>query len=63
MGTKADLKMLVKLTTDLNFINILGARFLHESVSNSFSLVWFWLWRKDFGEKSTFVQKNALVKC
>jgi len=38
-----------------NFINT-RARF-YENALSSFSLVTFWLWRKDFGKKSTFVQK------
>jgi len=45
----------------VNFIKILGAHFLYKSALRSFSLVTFWLWKKDFGEKSTFVQ-NGLSK-
>jgi len=47
------------LTTGVNFINILCARFLYKSALRSFSLVTFWLWQNDFDEKSTFVQKSA----
>jgi len=47
-------KMLVKSTTGVNFINILGAHFLYKSALRSFSLVVFWLWQK---YKSTFIQK------
>jgi len=36
--------------------------FSYESALRSFSLVTFWLWRKDFGKKA-LLYKNARVKC
>ncbi len=43
----------------VNFINILGARFLYESALPSFSLVTVWLWQKDFGKKALLYKKCA----
>jgi len=43
IGAKAALKMLMKLTTGVNFINILSMPFLYKSVLRSFSLVRVWL--------------------
>ena len=45
--------------TAVNFINIICTRFSYESASRSFSLVKFWLWQKDLGKKTTFVQKTG----
>jgi hypothetical protein len=41
----------------VEFINILHKCFLYNSAQRSFPLVTFWLWQKDFGKNSTFVQK------
>jgi len=45
--------------TAVNFINIICTRFSYESASISFSLVKFWLWQKNLGKKTTFVQKTG----
>jgi len=42
-SAKAAYKMLVKLTTGVNFINILLVNFLYKSVLPSFSLITIWL--------------------
>ncbi len=47
----------------VNLINILRTHFSYKSASLSFSLVTFWLWRKDFGKKKHFCMKNARIKC
>jgi len=55
IGAKCTLKMLMKLTIGVNFINILLIKFSYISASHSFSLVAFWLcnfWRKNIGEKA-----------
>ncbi len=52
-----------KAPQGVNVINILRAHFLYKSASLSFSVVTFWLWQKDFGEKKNFRTKNAHAKC
>jgi len=52
-------KLLMKLTAGVNFINILREYFLYKSALRSFSLVKFWLWQKDFGER--ILAKKALA--
>jgi len=44
IGEKSARKMLVKLTTGVNFTSILLMTFLHKSVLRSFSLNTLWLW-------------------
>jgi len=48
-------KMLMKLKTWVNFVNILRMRFLYQSELSSVSLVTFWLW--NFWQQN-FVQKK-----
>ncbi len=52
----------MKSTPWVNFINILHVHFSRKSKLSSFSLVTFWLWQKDLGNKH-FCTKNARIKC
>jgi hypothetical protein len=48
---KAVPRTMMKLSPGVNFINILLAPILYKRALRNFSLVTFWLWRKDFGKK------------
>jgi len=61
-----ELKFMLELPNQfsgVNFINILHTDFSYESALCSFSLVTFWPWQKDFGQKSTCIQKKCALKC
>jgi len=55
MELSKDCYHIIKNSTVVNFINILCAPFLYESLFGSFYLVTFWLWWK---YESTFVWKT-----
>ncbi len=50
-------KMLMRLTTVVNFINILRAHFSYKSYVLAAFLVTFWLWRQNFVQKK--IRKNV----